>query len=158
MSASKKIIPAILRTGLIAGTLDITGALIHYFLLTGNNPLRIFYFISSAIFGKAAYDGSLLFGILGLLFHYTIAIIFSAFFFFIYPRLNFLSRNIVVSGLAYGIFVWLVMNLIVLPLSHIGFRPFNPLQSTVGILIIMFAIGLPLAILTYRYYQKNNQQ
>ena len=158
MASFKKIIPAILITGLIAGTFDITGALIHYFLLTGNNPLRIFYFISSAVFGKASYEGGFIMAILGLLFHYTIAIIFTAFFFIIYPKLDFLSRNIVVSGLVYGIFVWLVMNLLVLPLSHIGFRPFNPLQSTIGILIIMFAIGLPVAILSYRYYQKNNRQ
>jgi len=91
-----------LITGLIAGTFDITGAIIHYLLVTRSNPVRIFYFIASAVFGKEAYDGGPLVAVLGLVFHYTIAIIFTAFFFLIYPKLKFLSRNIVLSGLAYG--------------------------------------------------------
>jgi len=45
------------------------------------------------------------------------------------------------------------MNLVVLPISYIGIRQFT-LQSVIGMLIIMLAIGLPIAILTYRYYLK----
>ncbi|MGC4034796.1 MAG: hypothetical protein QM764_02470 [Chitinophagaceae bacterium] len=148
---------AILKTALLAGTLDISGAFIHYTILTRNNPVKILYFIASALLGKDALSGGFAMAALGLFLHYLIAFIFTVFFFSIYPRLQFLSKNIVLTGLGYGLFVWLVMNLVVLPLSHIGLRPFNPIQSTIGILIILFAIGLPIAILTYRYYLKSTQ-
>ena len=139
-------------TALIAGTLDIAAAIIQYLIIVRKNPVRIFYFIASGIFGGGAYNGNSLMIAWGILFHYTIAFIFTAFFFLIYPKIKILSRNIVLTGFAYGIFIWLIMNLVVLPLSHTPSLPFSLLQTISGILILMFAIGLPVAILTYRYY------
>ena len=154
-TGSKNILTAILKTGLIAGTCDITCAMIHYFIVTGNNPLRVLNYVASAVFGKEAFDGGAAMPLLGLLFHYTIATIFTTFFFLLYPKLKFLSKNIVVSGIGYGLFVWLVMNLAVVPLSKIGRFPSNPINATIGLIIIMIAIGLPISILTYRYYVDN---
>jgi len=57
-----------------------------------------------------------------------------------------------VCGLFYGIAVFLVMNLIVLPLSAIHFRgPFQYVGLVRGILIHMFFIGLPIAWSVRRY-------
>jgi hypothetical protein len=54
--------------------------------------------------------------------------------------------------LFYGIAVFLVMNLIVLPLSALHFRgPFQYLGLVHGILIHMFFIGLPIAWSVRRY-------
>lgn len=149
---------AILKTGLIAGVCDITCAMIHYVIRTGNNPLRILNYVASAIFGSRASEPGVAMPLLGLLFHFIIATIFSAFFFFIYPRLKFLSKNIIVSGVAYGVFVWLIMNLAVVPLSRIGRFPSNALQAVISLIIIVIAIGLPIAILTYRYYINNSRR
>jgi len=142
----------ILITGLIAGTLDICAATIKYLVTTRKNPVHLYYFIASGVFGDDATTGNLMMAVWGLLFHYSIALIFTAFYFLVYPKIKFLSRNIVLSGLAYGLFTWLIMNVIVLPLSNTPAIPFNPLQAIVSALILMFAIGLPVAILTYRYY------
>ncbi len=142
----------ILVTGLLAGTLDICAATIKYLIMARKNPAHLYYYIASGVFGKDAAAGSSLMAIWGLLFHYIIAIIFTAFYFLVYPKIKFLSRNIVLSGLVYGIFTWLVMNGIVLPLSNTPAIPFNLLQAIVNALILMFAIGLPVAILAYRYY------
>ena len=155
---SKNRIAAILKTGLIAGACDICCAMLHYVLRTGNNPLRILNYVASAVFGAEASEPGVAMPLLGLLFHFTIATIFAAFFFFIFPRLKFLSKNIIVSGIAYGLFVWLVMNLIVVPLSRIGRFPSNPLQAAISLIIIIVAIGLPITILTYRYYINNSQR
>lgn len=153
----KNRVAAILKTGLIAGACDITCAMLHYVVRTGNNPLRILNYVASAVFGPTASEPGVLMPLLGLLFHFAIATIFSALFFFLYPRLKFLSKNIIVSGIAYGLFVWLLMNLLVVPLSRIGRFPSNVLQAAISLIIIVIAIGLPIAILTYRYYINNKQ-
>jgi hypothetical protein len=148
----KNLFKAVLSAGLLAGTLDITAAIIHYIIKTGKNPVTILNYIASGVFGNTAFGDHKWMPLLGLIFHYTIAIIFTAFFFLIYPKWKFLSRNIVLSGLVYGIFVWVVMNLIVVPLSAISRFPSSVLQSVISCLILMFAIGLPAAIMAYRYY------
>jgi hypothetical protein len=151
-SGSKSQFVAILKTGFLAGTCDITCAMIHYSIRTGNNPFRILNFVSSAVFGDEALQPGPAMPVAGLLFHYTIATLFAAFFFWLYPRMNVLSKNIVASGIGYGVFVWLVMNLVVVPLSKIGRFPSITFQAFIGFLIIICAIGLPIAIMTYRYF------
>jgi uncharacterized membrane protein YagU involved in acid resistance len=149
---------AIIIAGLTAGLFDITAACIHFMIASGGkSPVFIFKYIASAAFGKEkAYSGSLLMEALGLLFHFIIAMSFTAFFFFIYPKFKFLSINIFITGLAYGIFAWLVTNLVVLPLSRIHKFPSNFNASTiVGILILMFVFGLPIALFAKKYYSKS---
>ena len=136
----------------MAGTLDISAAIVHYLIKTRKNPVTILNYIASGLFGKAAFTDNKWMPAIGLTLHYCIAIIFTAFFFLIYPKMKFLSVNIVVSGLVYGIFVWIIMNLIVVPLSGISRFPSSVLQSVISALILMFAIGLPVAIMAYRYY------
>ena len=148
----RSLFKAILSAGLLAGTLDITAAIIHYVIKTGKNPVTILNYIASGVFGKAAFGDNNWMPVIGLIFHYSIATIFTAFFFLIYPKFKFLSWNIVLSGLFYGIFVWVVMNLIVVPLSAISRFPSSVLQSVISCLILMVAIGLPAAIMAYRYY------
>jgi uncharacterized membrane protein YagU involved in acid resistance len=146
---------AIIVTGLIAGSFDITAACIHYMIASGGkNPVFILKYIASAAFGKEeAYSGGLLMETLGLLFHFIIAMSFAAFFFLIYPKFKLLSKNIFITGLAYGIFAWLVTNLIVVPASRLHKFPSSFNVSTVaGILILMFVFGLPIAMLAKKYY------
>lgn len=142
---------AILLTGLIAGTLDITAAI----LVSGASPVIVLKYVASGAFGReAAFSGGLWMALMGLVFHYIIAYSWTVLYFFVYPRLRILSKNKVISGLAYGIFVWLMMNLVVVPLSQIQQRPFDPVQALIGCAVLMFMIGLPISILTHRYYSK----
>jgi uncharacterized membrane protein YagU involved in acid resistance len=61
----------------------------------------------------------------------------------------------VISGIVFGICVYLVMNLVVLPLSRIPVKvPLwaYPWPSLIGgLLIHMFGIGLPIALVVRRY-------
>jgi uncharacterized membrane protein YagU involved in acid resistance len=61
-----------------------------------------------------------------------------------------LRRRPIVAGLAYGVVVWLVMNLVVLPLSAVRQGPFNPAQAAVGMAMLMCCIGLPIALIVGR--------
>src|SRR4051812_35454109 len=106
----------IFLSGLIAGTLDILAALIIYDLILQKTPsIKILQSIASGIFKKEAYSGGSQMALYGLLLHYFIALTFAWFYFTIYPYFNFLRKNTLLSGILYGIFVWIVMNLLVLP-------------------------------------------
>jgi hypothetical protein len=142
---------AIFATSILAGTLDALGAVIVY----QANPARLFRFIASGAFGagKAFSEGTLMV-VWGILFHYLIALIWTAIFFFIYPRLAIARRSIVFTGTLYGIFVWIAMNRIVIPFSEIAQGPFNFRAALIGASIIVVAIGLPIAFLTRWYYSK----
>jgi hypothetical protein len=148
----KNLLKAILRTGLIAGTLDIIAAFIWNYKV---NPALILKFIASGDLGKSAFNGGLGIALLGLFFHYVIAFSFSAVLFILYPRLLTLVRSKYVVAVIFGLVTWLITNLVIVPLSQIGWRPakFDVMLTGFGILII--TIGLPVVIMADRYYKKH---
>jgi len=144
----------IFLSGLIAGTLDILAAVIIYaVVLEKTTAIKILQSIASGVFKKEAYTGGPIMAWYGLGLHYLIAFIFAWFYFIIYPYLPFLKKNVILSGILYGIFVWIIMNLIVLPIvfpllpeKHFDF----PLL--LSILILIVCIGPPIASITRKYY------
>jgi len=58
-------------------------------------------------------------------------------------------------GLLFGLGIWLVMNLLILPLSNIPKSPFNLNLAFVGIIWHMVLVGLPIAIITSKYFYKD---
>jgi hypothetical protein len=143
----------IILTGFIAGTLDATAAIIQFYIKTGKSPVIIFVYIASAVFGKDAFSMSQFIAFAGLLFHYLIATIFSAFYFLIYPKIKFLQKNKTVDAIIYGIFVWMVMNLIVVPLSHVQASPFNFVNALVAAVILILCIGVPVSFIAFSFYK-----
>lgn len=98
-------IRTILLTGFIAGTLDIAAAITMYAIRSGGKPIRVFQYIASAVFGRKAFSGGLMMAFWGLIFHFIIAYAFTIFFFLVYPKINLLSKNIVVTGIIYGLLI-----------------------------------------------------
>lgn len=146
---------AIVQAGLLAGSLDMSAAVLNYLIAGGREPVRICYYIASAVFGKeTAYAGGWLMASCGLLFHYLIAFTWTALFFLLYPRLALLRKNAVAVGLGYGAFVWSVMNLAVVPLSRINAFPSKISNASLQMAILMGCIGLPVVLLARRYYAR----
>jgi len=148
---------AILLATFVAGTLDISAAIVSFMLKGGKDPIKIFYFISSGVFGKEiAYGSGAWMALAGLLFHYLIVFLFSLFMFLIYPWIKSLLRNKIIIGVLYGIFVWFIMNKIVVPLSNTPPPAAPPaIQSQIiSCLILIFFIGIPIAWIVDRYYSK----
>ena len=141
-----------LRTGLLVGTLDGIAAIIMFLIRGGKDPGKIFQYIASAAIGKESFSGGWSTILLGVLFHYFIACAFTFIFFFVYPRLKFFYKSPVLSGLLYGIIIWLIMNLVVIPMSRLPQSPINPSQAIPGIIILMLVVGLPLALVARKYY------
>jgi len=145
----------ILQAGLIAGTLDILSAFIYYYIKSGKtNFLVIFKFIASGIFGKAAGEGGTDMILAGFILHYAIAFSFTVFFFWLYPKVHVMSKNRIVTAIVYGLFVWFVMNLIVVPLSNTVHRPFNVANAIINMCILIICIGLPLSFIANVYFKK----
>lgn len=149
---SKRLWKVILYAGIIAATLDILAAVLFFILDTGKNPVVVFDYIASGVFGKAALSGGAFVAVWGLLFHYVIALSFTVFFFIVYPQIKWLQYNKWFTSILYGLFVWLVMNMIVLPLSNTPPSTFNLLKSIRAIIILIACIGLPLTIIAGKYY------
>ena len=139
------LLKAIILTGLLAGTLDTLGATTHFLAVGGKDPLRIWNFVASGIFGRASLEGGLTYTILGLIFHYCIATTWTYVYFKIYPYVGFFRRNWIVSGSIYAVIVWLGMNQVVLPLSNVPQRPFSLQGAIVGATVLIICIGLPIA-------------
>lgn len=150
-SAGKSRWKAIAVAGLVAGTLDLIGAVTVYQV----NPMQVLKFIASGAFGVGALSGGPAMVVWGIVFHYVIAFSWTIIFFLLFPSFPFLSRNKYVTGSLYGIFIWIVMNMIVIPLSAVPQASFNLRSAVIGALILIVAVGLPIAILTHRYYSRN---
>ena len=136
-------------TGLIVGTMDITSAIIIT-LARGSTVTRLFQFIASGLLGPKAFQGGNASAALGLGLHFVIAFALVAVFYFASGYLSFLRQQAVISGIIYGVVVFGVMNLIVLPLSAAKPRH-TPTGDLIQIGIHMFIIGLPTAHLVRRF-------
>lgn len=143
-------IPTILRAGLLAGTLDITAALAVYSHF-GPQSIRLLQGIASGLMGRAALQGGLPTALLGLLCHFVIATSWAAIYYAASQRISFLLTHAVVAGTIYGLVVYVVMNLVVIPLSAIGPRPFSLSAAIVAAAILVVCIGLPIALTVRRY-------
>ena len=142
----------ILVGGLIAGTLDISYACIFSYIRRGTSPVRVLQSVASGALGRSAFDGGAKTAALGLVFHFLIATIAAAVYYLASRPLRFLVNQAIICGPLYGVGVYLFMNFVVLPLSAIGSRPPLPLPVLIGgLLIHMFGIGLPIALVVRRY-------
>ncbi len=149
----KPLLKNILFAGLIAGTLDISAAIL---LLANGKAVGTLKYIASGVFGKDAFTGGNEMVAWGAFFHYLIAMSFAAFYFLIYPRLSFLRQNKWVNALIYGLFVWATMNLLVVPITHITQNSFNWVSALKNMAILVVCIGLPISLLADRFYKNQN--
>lgn len=145
-------ITAIIVAGLIVGTLDILAASIQT-LINGRNPIGMLKFVASGVFGPEAMNGADSYALLGLLFHFCIAMGWTILFFFLYPRIKRMSKNKIVTGIVYGIFVQVMMSQVVLKLANTPPIPFRLKGQLIAAAILIVAIGIPLTFLADRHYK-----
>ena len=143
--------PAILFAGLACGTLDITAAFLVYGNMFHIGPSRILHNVASGLLGRDAYTGGLATAAVGLLCHYVIAFGAATVFFFLSRAFPLLVNQAVLWGALYGIAVYFLMNRIVVPLSNVAKTPFSFKMMIIGIVIHIFCVGLPIALVTRRF-------
>jgi uncharacterized membrane protein YagU involved in acid resistance len=155
---SKNFLRSAITAGLLAGLLDATAASIQFFTRTGKGPVPVFRYVASGLLGKSAFAGNqYAMAAWGLLFHFLIAMTFTFFFFLVFPVVNKITGNKFLTGILFGIFTWMVMNLAVVPLSGTPPSQFDLSKAAIAALILIVAIGLPVSLLAHRYYTKSRK-
>lgn len=148
LSNRRRALALIVKVGLIAGTLDITDALV-FSHVRGIAPNRVFQYIASGLIGSRSFELGTASVALGIVLHYAIALGWTAIFYAASRRFTILLRRPIVSGLIYGIAVYLFMNFVVLPLSGVP----HPIEAASlvsrinGALAVMLCIGLTISLL-----------
>jgi hypothetical protein len=151
ISTRPSLIRAIALAGLVAGTLDIADAFIFYGI-RGASPVRILQGIAYGLIGRGAYSQGMRSALLGLLLHFFIATTVATIYLLASRQLPLLLRHPLVFGAFYGVAVYIVMNYVVLPLSHVGSRPLPPPVPLInGIAALVFCVGIPIALIARRY-------
>lgn len=138
-------LPAILIGGLAAGALDTIAA---YSTLPIGWPRAV----AGGLLGLGAFKGGAGVYAFGLFLEFFIATGAAAVYYAFSRRLEFLKAHFFVCGLFFGVAVYLVMNLVVLPLCALHVHsPMSRPDLVQGILVHMFFIGLPIAYSVRRF-------
>jgi hypothetical protein len=141
---------AILCAGLACGVLDITAALVvygHY----GRTPMRLLQGIAAGLLGPRSFEGGIATALLGLFCQFFIAFCAATIYFTATRSVTFLLEHAATSGVLYGITVYFFMNRIVVPLCGATKSPFSFKMMAIGIVIHIFCVGLPIAIIVRRF-------
>ena len=146
----------IIAAGLTAALLDIAGAIIVYaFILEVTTAQRVLQSVAAGALGKEAYTGGWFTALAGLGFHTLIALSFAAFYYFLYPYWKKVFTNKWLAGFVYGCAVWAVMNLGVLPIVSGKPYVFNLKFFLYGTGLIIFMVGIPIALVTGKMRRTN---
>ena len=142
---------AIVVGGSIGGTGDLLFA-IAWAGINGMAPQELLQVIASGWFGQAAFDGGGRTAAIGFASHFGIALVVAALFSALATRVPALLRRPLVSGIALGVMTFLVMRLVVLPLSAFPF-PVKMFTTGAGLDLLshMFLFGTPIAF-ARRYF------
>lgn len=146
------ILNTILLSGLVAGMLDATAGVVVYYIWFGFNPLQVLQYIAAGFYGPTAINGGAGMIMAGLIFHFLIAYVVAAIYFYAYPAIRILNKYKVIAAHIYGLGIWLVMNMVVLPNTNLPPAPFDLGLAVTGIIWHMLLVGLPIALITAKHY------
>ena len=141
------------KAGIIAGIMDGLGASLMFYIRTGKGPEGVFRYVASGALGDIALTGSAALALVGMAFHLVIAFTWALIYVNLYPQIKRLIPNWIVSGILYAIFVWCVMNLVVIPLSRTPDTPITLMGAIRGASVLVLCIGLPIAGITHYHYK-----
>ena len=139
----------IVIAGFVVGVMDIASAFVIA-VSRGSTPIRLLQFIASGLLGRSAFNGGARTAALGLALHFVIAFGLVIVFYAASRKLRALRERPVLSGIAYGVIVFAVMNLIVLPFSAATIRH-ALVADLIQLAIHMFIVGLPTSLLIRRF-------
>jgi hypothetical protein len=145
----------IVTAGLVVGVLDISSA----FVIWWQRSVAIqrgLQGIAAGLLGTKSYEGGLATAGLGLAIHFFVAFVVVSIFYLASRKIRFLTKRPFVSGVSFGIGVYMVMYWIVLPTAFPTFRHrFS--NEVLALAIHICLIGLPTAFIVRRYAEVTDQ-
>lgn len=149
--ARRNIIHTALLACLVAGTLDITGAIVTSGM-HGVPALRVVQSVASGLLGKDAYAGGLGTAALGLALHFCMMLAFAFAFLWACGRSVFIRTHALWLGMFYGVAIYAWMNAVVLPLSAFPHHmKYDAAFLATGILTHILCVGLPIGLIAQKY-------
>jgi hypothetical protein len=143
-----------LLTGLFVGTTDLIFAYISVFIQNGKFPEGMLNYIAGGVLGlSVSMKGGNPAALLGLLIHYVIALLFTFFFFWVFPKWKGLSLNKYLVGMLYAVIVHLTMTFLILPLTPLGSGTFVLSRALIDWYSFGVVFGIPIVYQTYKYYR-----
>ena len=147
---------SLLRLSVVTGLVISTADMIIYnwlvvSILFGIPLITFFQYIASGALGESAFAGGIPTAFIGVLFYFLMSVIVAGVFILGVDRIPLLRRHIIPGSLLYGFGVFIVMNMIVVPLSA---TPPIPAPTTQELILIildhLLFYGLLLGILVHR--------
>ena len=143
---------AILTAGLVVGILDISSAFVIWWQ-RGVTIQRGLQGIAAGLLGAKSYEGGMATACLGLAVHFFVAFVVVSIFYLASRKIPFLTTQPLISGVFYGIGVYIVMYWFVLPTAFSTFRH-RLSNELIEAAIHVCLIGLPTAFIVRRYAQR----
>ena len=141
--------PYTLAGGAVAGALDITYACVFWAIKAGVPARRILQSVAAGLLGRdTSVQGGNATAALGLALHFFIALTMAAVYFLVARRWPLLWRRAWLLGAIYGLWLYVAMNYIVVPLSRAGGggAPKDPVWVTLSVIVHVLFIGVPCAL------------
>src|SRR6476469_7893589 len=150
-----RVFRAILAAGFVVGVLDISSAFVIWWQ-RGVGARRGLQGIAAGLLGANAFDGGWATAGLGIALHFFVAFVVASIFYLASRKIDFLTIHPVVSGVLYGIGVYIVMYWFVLPTAFPTFRH-RLWNELLAVVIHISLIGLPCALIVRRYSPQTQQ-
>lgn len=135
---------AIFYATLAVGLLDATDGVV-FRGVQGQNPIQVLQYIASSLLGAGAYSEGLSSAGLGLVLHFAVSAMVATIYILSSRRIEVLRMRWVTLGLLFGIAVWTVMNLVVLPLSAAAHDSITTTALLNGVIGHALFVGLPIS-------------
>jgi len=146
-------VTTVLSAGVLAAALDLLFAFVYYGVRNGIGPVRILQTIGSGILGPASFDGGMASAALGFVCHFFILIVAAWWFFLASKRAPQLTRHPFLTGVAYGIAIYVVMNFIVVPLSNAPHFKRSVVNTIAELGSHLFLVGMAISYLVRRHFR-----
>jgi len=146
--AAGRPIAAIVVGGVIVGILDLAYAIIVY---SPKHPILIPQAIASGLLGRASFSDGAPSAVLGVICHFTIALGAAAVFYAASRTWRFLVHRPVLSGMLFGACVYVVMHVVIVPLSAAGPSHLSFALKSAEFVEHWFFVGVPIALSVRRF-------
>ncbi len=147
----------------LAGTLgcvliDAYLVVTHGLVFHDASALIVSQWDASNALGRAAFEGGWPTALLGFAMHYCVSVIWAAVYVAVALRVPALLRQPILSGIAFGLVVMLVMKYAIVPLGHASQGHPSPVQLVNQILAHVLAFGIPVALIASARLRRPNRR
>lgn len=140
--ARRNVLGAILAGGFIAATLDFFAAMLIY----GGTASGVAHAIARGWYGEAVKTMPPIVDVIGMASHWGILLIAAAIFVGASLKVPILRRRAWITGPLFGICIYIVMHVVIVPLSQAPANSPKGIQLVEEVLGHMLVIGLPIAL------------